>query len=172
MDTVKVSNPPVGAGVTLSAPAPYVRVRVWAEVRLTPLTVIVEPTTDTTPVEAVVLDVVGTVQPAGTATLTLPEVRVAEAVYVNFSEVGVGATTDNGRTEAVPDPATEAVRGADRLAPTSAPCDGRVPADAGATIPTTAIAVATATSGRCHLPSPRRARPITSPPCVIAPGSW
>jgi hypothetical protein len=42
--------------------------------------VIVAPTTDTDPREDDVLDAEGAVQPAGTVTVTTPEVSVVEAV--------------------------------------------------------------------------------------------
>ena len=50
------------------------------EVRVTPLTVIVEPTTETVPVEAVVLVSVGAVHPSGTATVTTPAVMGLDGV--------------------------------------------------------------------------------------------
>ena len=50
------------------------------DANVTPLTEMVEPTIATVPADAVTFDVVGDVQPLGTATLTTPSVIVAAAL--------------------------------------------------------------------------------------------
>ena len=78
---------------------------------MTPLTVIVWPATETTPVEAVVypalLEVVdGALQPAGAVTVTSPfDIPPAAAVYVNVSVLPVEPLPAfAGSTVSVPEP--------------------------------------------------------------------
>src|SRR6185295_17799247 len=82
-------TPGVAAEVAVP-PEPYVTTTVWPAVRVTPVTVIVCPDTDSTPTEDVVkpgpAEVAGGVHPAGTATVSEPDdIPPAAAVYVSVT---------------------------------------------------------------------------------------